>query len=185
LRTRARAVREIRPPDTDATSDAGTPEVAVKVEENFSIMEDVTLHCPAMPVYEQLAPVNGVVRIGVPESTKPKKAIQELTRRDKALLAVAVKQGEENLSTWSIADLAKLFSASPRSAHEASKLSLKERNAVANGDRPLFPPHSSVPAPLSVFDPHVAIRQIIETVGSNTALDLLAAAESEKAKAAA
>jgi hypothetical protein len=117
-------------------------------------MEDVIVHCPAMPVYEKLSSIDGIVHIGVP-GDKPKKRLG-LSRRDRALLVVAVKQGEVDLCDWSASDLAKLFEASPRSVSEAMRLSRQERHAVSNGDRPLFPRRPSAPAPTPVFDREAA-----------------------------
>jgi hypothetical protein len=70
-----------------------------------------------------------------------------ITRRNRALLVIAIKRGEIDLRDWSVTDLTKLLSASPRSVSEASKLSFQERQDIADGQRPLFPQHSSVAAP--------------------------------------
>jgi hypothetical protein len=95
-------------------------------------------HDAAPPVYEHVPSNDGIVHIRVPDKTLEKASKSRLSRRNRALLAVAAKRGEVEFGKWSNADLAKLFGASPRSISKASRLSSKELQDVANERRPLF-----------------------------------------------
>jgi hypothetical protein len=120
--------------------------------------ETALLHYPAPPVYERLPSVDGIVHIRAPD--KPKR----LSRRDRALLVVALKQSEVNLRDWSAADLARLFGASPRSVSEASKLSPQERQDIADGQRPLFLHQPASSAPITPAVPNICSISSCEVI---------------------
>jgi hypothetical protein len=141
-------------------------------------MEDVLVHCPATPVYDQLPPIDGIVHIRAIPDDKPKNTVCGLSRRDKAFIAADAKRGRLNLSAWSVSDLAGIFGASKRTVFEVLRLTEEERLAVLAGHRPLFLHRSSLTS-----SPRERMRQIVAEVGPGIALDLLAA-ESEKAEAA-
>jgi hypothetical protein len=155
----------------EATPDARNTGVAEGREES----ENAPMyHAPTISVYEKLPSDDGRVHIRVPDKTLEKASLPGLSRRNRALLAIAAKRGEGDFSRWSSAHLAKLFGASLRSISEASKLSSKELQDVANERRPLFQRAAPAPSP-DVFDANAAMDQIINKIGRKSAMRLLAA----------
>jgi hypothetical protein len=121
------------------------------------LMEDMSLlHCPALPVYKQLLPVDGIVHIRVPDEPLEKASKLGLFRRDRALLAADVLQRGVDMSSWPVPRAAEAFGASKRSVFEALNYSVQERDEIRNGKRPLFPRRSSIP------DPTLAPAQYLE-----------------------
>jgi hypothetical protein len=161
-RTRARTILGIGRSKMEAAPCAGTQEPPVGRGELLP-MKYSPIHCPAPPVYEIMPSNDGITHIRVPDTSLEKATKSRLNRRNRALLAAAAKRGEVDLSKWSIASLAELFGASPRSVAEASKLTSQELQDVANERRPLFPSRTSIPDPSLTPTQH--LRAAIDGLG--------------------
>jgi hypothetical protein len=181
-RTRARTILGIGRSKMEAAPSAVTLRAAVGRGEPLP-MKYPTLHCPAAPVYEILPSNDDITHIRVPDASLKKATKSRLTRRNRALLAAAAKRGEVDLRKWSIANLAKLFGASPRSVAEASKLTSKELQDVANERRPLFPARSLrelCPCSACGVSPiEEQLRAAIDVIGVQGVLDALVEAEAD------
>lgn len=180
-RNRAKAIFGIGRPKMEAAPSAGTPRAAVGRQGEPLPMTYSPIHCPALPVYEIVPSNDGITHIRVPDASLEKATKSRLTRRNRALLAAAAKRGEVDLSKWSIADLAKLFGASPRSVAEASKLTSRELQDVANGRRPLFPSRTSIPDP--ALTPAQHLRAAIDGLGVHGVRDALVETEVDDLRA--
>jgi hypothetical protein len=150
-------------------------------------MEDVIVHCPAMPVYTTLPSTDGIVHIKVPDEPPKKKKARKPgnSRRDRALLAADVLQSAVDFKSWPVARVAEAFGASTRSTFEALALSPPERDDIRNGKRPLFPRRSSIPEP--TLTPAQYLERAIGAFGLDRALTLLVeagGAASRRARAA-
>jgi hypothetical protein len=174
-RTRARAILGIGRPGMEVALRAGTREPLVG-QGNFSAMEETLVHCPASPVYEKLPSIDGIVHIKVPDDPPRKARKSGLSRRDRALLAADVLQRAVDFSSWPVARVAGTFGASTRSTFEALALSVRDRDDIRNGKRPLFPRRSSIPEP--TLTPAQYLERAIGAFGLDRTLALLAEAES-------
>jgi hypothetical protein len=174
-RIRARAILGIGRPRMEAAPRAGTLGPPVGQGENRNM--DTLSHCPSQVYYEELATIDGIVHIRVPED-KPKKARKPgLSRRDRALLAADVLQRAVDFRSWPVSRVAEAFGASTRSTFEALTFSVAERDDIRNGKRPLFPRRSSIPEPTPT--PAQYLERAVNAFGLDRTLTLLAKAEAE------
>ena len=117
-------------------------------------------------------------------TNEPERSYDLATRKGRALLGADLKRGVVDLRDKPIAWIAKALCASPRSMHQALRLSTDELDDVHANRRPLFEPRPAV-QPVTVGTPIERLRALIEEVGSERVLSMLVEAETARQREAA